>query len=106
MFNALPNMRLSGENHNELSYIANLTSNLLNNRPNILKHPMDKANGPFMHNTIPKGSMGCIAQQITHNLNPPPLAIQQDKNINISRVFHIHSLSVRRRCSRIQADTI
>ena len=83
MFNALPNMRLSGENHNELSYIANLTNNLLDNRPNILKHPMDKPNGPFMHNTIPKGSMGCIAQQITHNLNPPPLAIQQDKNIDM-----------------------
>eukprot|EP00979_Chaetoceros_neogracilis_P004331 scaffold767_cov288-Chaetoceros_neogracile.AAC.5 len=44
---------------------------------------MDKPNGPFMHNTIPKGSMGCIAQQITYNLNPPPLAIHQDKNINI-----------------------
>ena len=83
MFNALPNVRLSGENHNELMYIANLTNNLLDNRPNLLKHPVDKPTGPFTHNAIPKGSMGCIAQKIVHNLNPPPLEIQQDKSFNM-----------------------
>ena len=83
MFNALPNMRLSGENHNTLKYIAELTINLLQNRPRILQHPMDKVSGPFMHNAIPKGSMGCIAQQITHNLNPPPLEVQKDKRVGM-----------------------
>jgi len=83
MFDALPNMRLAGENHNELYYISTLTSNLLNNRPNLLKHPMDKPTGPFMHNTIPKGSMGCRAQDILHNLNPPPLDVQLNKSINM-----------------------
>jgi hypothetical protein len=83
MFNALPNMRLSGENHNTLWFISQLTDNLLENRPNLLKHPVDKPIGPFSHNTIPRGSMGCIAQQITHNLNPPPLAVQQDKSKNM-----------------------
>lgn len=83
MFNTLPNMRLSGENHNTLWFISQLTNNLLENRPRLLKHPEDKPNGPFAHNTIPKGSMGCIAQQITHNLNPPPLAVQQDKSMSM-----------------------
>jgi|AntRauTorckE5430_2_1112549.scaffolds.fasta_scaffold20464_1 hypothetical protein len=36
------------------------SNNLLYNRPKALEAPMDKPNGPFMHNTIPKGSMGCI----------------------------------------------
>jgi hypothetical protein len=83
MFDALPNMRLAGENHNELYYISTLTSNLLDSRPNLLKHPMDKPTGPFMHNTIPKGSMGCRAQDILHHLNPPPLDVQLNKSINM-----------------------
>lgn len=83
MFNALPQMRLSGENHNTLWFISQLTNNLLENKPNLLKHPVDKESGPFAHNTIPKGSMGCIAQKITHNLNPPPLAVQKDKTVNM-----------------------
>ncbi len=85
MFNELPNMRLSGENHNQLYLVSKLTKNLLNNRPNLLKHPMDKPTGPFMHNTIPQGSMGCIAQDMMHLLNPPPLAVQQDKTINMEK---------------------
>jgi hypothetical protein len=83
MFNALPNMRLSGENHNTLEFISKITDNLLQNRPNILKHPVDKPTGPFSHNAIPKGSMGCLAQQITHNLNPPPLAVQKNKSVDL-----------------------
>lgn len=82
-FNQLPNIRLSGENHNQMKYTSQLTINLLNNRPNLLKHPMDKTSGPFAHNTIPKGSMGCIAQQMMHLLNPPPLEVQKDKSINV-----------------------
>jgi len=82
-FDQLPNIRLSGENHNQMKFTSQLTNNLLNNRPNLLKHPMDKTSGPFAHNTIPKGSMGCIAQQMMHVLNPPPLEVQKDKSINV-----------------------
>lgn len=39
---------------------------------------MDKTDGPFRHNTIPKGSMGCVMQHLHYVLNPPPLSIQQD----------------------------
>ena len=84
MFNALPNVRLSGENHNQIKFVAKLTSNLLENRPRLLKHPMDKPTGPFMHNTIPQGSFGCIAQDIFHMMNPPPLAVQQNKAIQMA----------------------
>ena len=78
MMNDLPNTRLSGENHNTFGLLSQIESNLLNNRPRLLKHPMDKPNGPFRHNTIPKGSLGCISQQLHYTMNPPPLEIQQN----------------------------
>lgn len=83
MFNALPNMRLAGENHNEMWYLSEMTNNLVRNRPKILKHKEDKPTGPFAHNYIPDGSMGCVAQHALHNLNPPPMAIQQNKDVNM-----------------------
>lgn len=84
MFNALPNVRLSGENHNQIQFVAKLTYNLVNHHPRLLQHPMDKPDGPFMHNTIPKGSFGCIAQDVFHMMNPPPLAVQQNKAIQMA----------------------
>ena len=83
MFNALPNVRLAGENHNQIKFVAKLTSNLVNNRPRLLRHPHDKHTGPFMHNAIPQGSFGCIAQDVFHMMNPPPLAVQQNKDIQM-----------------------
>lgn len=78
MFNALPHIRLSGENHNQLYYLYQLTSNLVNHKPYILKHPVDKPTGPFQHNAIPQGSMGCVAQTAVKSLNPPPLEVQRN----------------------------
>jgi hypothetical protein len=78
MFNALPHIRLSGENHNHLYYLYQLTSNLVNHKPYILKHPVDKPTGPFQHNAIPQGSMGCVAQTAVKSLNPPPLDVQRN----------------------------
>lgn len=39
---------------------------------------MDKPTGPFQHNAIPKGSMGCVAQNAVKILNPPPLHVQKN----------------------------
>ena len=80
MFNTLPYTRISGENHNTFGVASLIEDNLLNHRPQLLKHPMDKYNGPFRHNTIPKGSLACITQQLHYTMNPPPLHIQQDKS--------------------------
>ena len=78
MMNELPNTRISGENHNTFGIFSQIESNLWKNRPRLLMHPMDKPDGPFRHNTIPKGSLGCISQQLHYTMNPPPLHIQQD----------------------------
>lgn len=78
MMNELPNTRISGENHNTFGMFSRIESNLKKNRPRLLMHPMDKPDGPFRHNAIPQGSLGCISQQLHYTMNPPPLHIQQD----------------------------
>lgn len=42
---------------------------------------MDKPTGPFQHNAIPAGSMGCVAQKVVHSLNPPPLRVQREVHL-------------------------
>ena len=75
MLDFLPNVRLSGENNNELFVASQLESNLrgahfpLGDPLLEQEHPMD---GAWMHNVIPTQSMACPIQQVVSTLNPPP----------------------------------
>ncbi len=82
MFNKLPNIRISGENHNTFGIRSHIESNLQNHQPQLLRYPMDKTTGPFRHNTIAKGSLSCITQHLHYIMNPPPLIIQQNIHTN------------------------
>jgi hypothetical protein len=85
MFNNLPNTRISGENHNTFGILSQIETNLLDHQPNLLKHPMDKPNGPFRHNTIPQQSLSCITQRLHYTMNPPPLDVQRGFTQHISK---------------------
>jgi len=84
MINELPNIRISGENHNTFGIESKIETNLLQNKPSLLKHPVDKPTGPFQHNAIPQGSLGCISQHLHYVMNPPPLQIYQQRSKMLS----------------------
>lgn len=80
MFNELPNVRLSGENMNELYLASQLVTNLEKDN-NFLneawvakgRYQKPKIDGPFQHNALPLGSMSCVSQQLVSTLNPPEI---------------------------------
>ena len=79
MINLLPNVRLSGENNNEL-YIASLLEKNLQIRDFAglrSKVPARPTNYAWQHNEIPEQSMACTIQKVLHTINPPPEEIQQ-----------------------------
>jgi hypothetical protein len=86
MLSALPNVRLSGENFNELYYTSKLTTNLKNKKFES-SETMKKGSfmggtieeGAFMHNAIPIGSMACVAQTLVETLNPPKMTAAENK---------------------------
>lgn len=80
MFNELPNVRLSGENHNEFYLASKLVTNLEEDNNFLNKnwvakgrYQKPKIDGPFQHNALPLGSMACVQQQLAYNLNPPEI---------------------------------
>jgi len=81
MFNKLPGLRLSGENYNELNGISNLFRNLLDHTSDF-KYDVSVAEGPFMHNAIPNGSLSCAAQQLVNTLNPPRMEDMMERDFN------------------------
>lgn len=79
MINLLPNVRLSGENNNEL-YIASLLEKNLQTKDFAglrSKVPASPTNYAWQHNEIPEQSMACTIQKVLHTINPPPEEIQQ-----------------------------
>jgi len=69
MLNFLPNVRLSGENNNEL-YIASLLASTLRR-----KKQMDydrEYYGAWTHHKIPTQTMACPIQQVVSAITPPP----------------------------------
>ena len=76
LFNELPNVRLSGENYNEFRKASELSTNLFESKEDMF-HYGKHQDGPFLHNAIPKGSFGCLMQDLHRFMNPPPLAIQE-----------------------------
>ena len=79
MFNELPNVRLSGENYDELRLAAKLSSNLFGHDQ--FKYD-EQQGGPFLHNAIPTGSFGCVMQDLVGFLDPPPMLAQTSGHIN------------------------
>lgn len=78
MINHLPNVRLAGENNNELYIASQLEKNLKGYGFNGLRSNVPaKASGAWFHHSIPKQSMACTIQKVLHTINPPPKEVQQ-----------------------------
>lgn len=79
MFNHLPNVRISGENWNELYHASQLLKTLESNPHFISRNDMKLGpfmhraidDGPFLHNAMPKGSFACVMHSFIKFLNPP-----------------------------------
>lgn len=77
MFNELPNIRLAGENLNQLYFASQLVANLENDNHFVSpmwvrkgKYMKPKIDGPFQHNALPIGHMSCAFQNLLNALNP------------------------------------
>lgn len=82
MFNFLPNVRISGENSNEIYLASKLVSNFKGeNSVPLLDQNFDRTEGAYFHNAIPPQSMSCPIQSIINTLNPAPQHIQQMVNV-------------------------
>ena len=79
MFNELPKVRLAGENYDEFHLASKLSSNLFNHEQFNYDR---KEDGPFFHNSIPKGSFGCVMQDLLGFLDPPPLNAETSWHVN------------------------
>jgi len=81
MMNALPGIRLSGENNNELGFEKKALDNLLNVenfRPNNNNYDA------WRHNEIPGGSLSCPIQKMFEAINPPKKQIMESKDFDDS----------------------
>ena len=111
MFNNLPNVRLSGENYNalyEASKLATFFDRGRNRKFFQKKKDINEGKfvhgkveeGPFMHNGIPLGSMGCVMQSFMSYMNPPDMtykalplfnANDEAKIITGTKVIHVQN---------------
>ncbi len=82
MLNYLPNVRLSGENNDELFIASRLESNLRTSKGHsILEQHYDHKDASWMHNGIPEQAMACPIQDIFYTINPPPAKVQRRVNV-------------------------
>jgi hypothetical protein len=71
MLHQLPGVRFTGENNNQIYMAYEMVQNLKGKAAHRL---LEQANyGSWMHNSIPKGVMACVSQQIMEAINPPSL---------------------------------
>ena len=80
MFNSLPNIRISGENRNQLYTASKLVSEI-RDQTSVLEQDFDRVEGALMHNAIPHQALSCPIQSIMNNINPPPKKVQQGVNV-------------------------
>jgi len=114
MMNMLPNVRISGENYNELYYMYNLIRNLeqggiltkgkgkakgknLNTNStsssyNLINPKQEISHGAFRHGMVPKGAMGCALQQFLATMNPPPASQLKSMNMESYNDFDQHTI--------------
>jgi hypothetical protein len=69
MLNALPGIRMSGENNDTLKAIRSMVENISENGAFVISADQTNAWG---HNHVPKGAFGCVAQKMIETINPPP----------------------------------
>ena len=80
MINRLPNVRIGGENNNQLFIASQLETNLKKKnfggglRSKVPARPLDNA---WFHYEVPEQAMACTIQKVLQTINPPPLEIQQ-----------------------------
>ena len=79
MINHLPNVRIGGENNNELFIASQLETNLKKHGFGGLRSevPGLAHNNPWFHNEIPEQAMACTIQKVLQTINPPAEEIQQ-----------------------------
>jgi len=85
MLNFLPNVRLSGENNNQLYVASELIRNLngTNGHQILNRSDRDVTDGAWLHNAVPESAMSCLMQNVLYTINPPPYLIQHNKSISI-----------------------
>ena len=71
MMNMLPNVRLSGENNNELFVISGLETNLRRDKKKHILHEPAQT-GPWKHNQIPDQALSCPMQKVVETLDIAP----------------------------------
>ena len=82
MLNYLPDVRMSGENRNELFVASTLISNFKgDNTAPLLDQNFDRTEGAYIHNAIPPQAMSCPIQNVINALNPPPKDVQFGVNV-------------------------
>ena len=69
LLNLLPNVRLSGENYDELYVASMIASNL---KESSLMNYDKEVDGAWKHHKIPNQAMACPIQQVVSTLTPPP----------------------------------
>jgi len=70
VLNDLPNVRLAGENNNTLKKQYKVYNTLVN-ETKAFRPYQSIPNGPWQHNVIPFGSLGCGIQSLFEIINPP-----------------------------------
>jgi len=82
MLNELPDVRLSGENYNEIFHAYEMYNNLLTTSTHFYDEEVaskgrfmhdEITDGAFQHNAMPIGSFACVMQTLIHTINPPKL---------------------------------
>jgi hypothetical protein len=82
MMNYLPDVRISGENINELYVASTLISNLKGEHvAPLLDQNFDRTEGAYVHNAISPQAMSCPIQNVINALNPPPKYVQLGVNV-------------------------
>jgi hypothetical protein len=71
--NALPKVRLAGENYGELNVVSSVESNLLNRNNVKILDGKGRYSGAWKHNDIPEQAMACPIQHIFKTINPPDM---------------------------------
>ena len=105
MLNFLPNMRLSGENNNEL-YVASLLASNLKKSSSSMAYD-EEVEGAWMHHKIPTQAMACPIQQVISMITPPPSEVLQAVNETgaLSVEDYDQSTILGLKTIRIQEDT-
>jgi hypothetical protein len=69
MLGSLPNVRLSGENNDQLKVMKRAVDNI-RLKENFIANTNDNTS-PWGHNAVPEGAYSCVVQTMMETINPP-----------------------------------